>query len=519
LSAPTLRETESLYPTIDRVLLMGSPVAGLLILAALFDGVLQNVVMWHWNDVRLARGVALWYGYGLYPGRDSNVPIIGTMHGPVPHLLYSCLAFLKDPTWLLMAGCALSCLLYFGAVLWLHLRGRAKVAGVYGFVACAALLLASPGARYAGLSVHVDALATCFAVLAAGILVRKEAVATRALVASAVLAMLSVASKQTMAPVAIALPCFVWMVDGRRAFARYVAVQATASAAIFAAMLALFRPPRDVLFNTFTLAIQQPNRGSIVPRVIEGIFDVRRDLAAAAAPLLLVIAVCALTPGSFRQKIAKHRWLVFLWMAALQLPIELRAWSTKGGDVNHLSVVMLFVTLSTTIGLVSLWKPDTTGLLARALLVGMLLAHFPIAYGIDHDLRRVGTNATQVAFDYERRYPGRTCFPFNPLATLLAEGRLTHFDDALWDRELAGFPVNALQFSAGFPAGCTLVAFPALEEPHSRMIRALIDDQPVAGEPGLKGWNVYRVKKRTTQSTSTSRPSSYRPGFHRSLLP
>ena len=159
-------------------------------------GVFQNVVAWQWNDVRLARGVALWYGYALYPGRDSNVPIIGTMHGPVPHLLYSCLAFLKNPTWLLLAGSALSCLLYFGAVLWVHIKDRAKVAGAYGFLACAALLLASSGARYAGLTVHVDALATCFAVLAAGILLRYEALGTRALIASAALAMLSVASKQ-----------------------------------------------------------------------------------------------------------------------------------------------------------------------------------------------------------------------------------------------------------------------------------------------------------------------------------
>jgi hypothetical protein len=514
LSAPTLRKTESkLYPSIDRTLAMGAPVVGLLILAALCSGVLENVAVWHWNDVRLARGVALWYGYGLYPGRDSNVPIIGTMHGPVPHLLYSCLAFLKNPTWLLVAGCALSCILYFGAVLWVHVRGGAKLAGVYGFAACAALLLASPGARYAGLSVHVDALATCFAVLAAGILVRKEALGTRALVASAVLAMLSVASKQTMAPVAIALPCFALMVDGKRAFLRYVAVQVAASVAIFAAMLALFRPPSALLFNTFTLAIGQPFVGSIFPRMVQGLYDVRSELAAAGAPLILLIALCALTPGSIREKIAKHRWLVFLWMAALQLPLELRAWSTEGADVNHLSVVILFVALATTLGLVELWKSDTTGLVARALLAGMLLAHLPLAFGIRHDLRTVRTNPTQVAFNYEREHPGRAYFPFNPLAVLLADGKLTHFDHALFNREIAGFATSPEQFAAGFPSGCALVAYPPGGAPHAAMIRALVEDQPSVDEPGLRGWNVYRVKRPVTQLTSESRPLSYRPEF------
>jgi len=340
----------------DRWLAMGAPIAGLLILAALADGVLQNVADWEWNDVRLARSVGLWYGYALYPGRDAKVPIIGTMHGPLPHLLYSCLVFLKDPTWMLTAGCALSCLLYFGAVLLVHIRAGAKVAGVYGFVACAALLLASPGARYASMSVHVDALATCFAVLAAAILVRDEGPGPRALVVSAVLAMLSVACKQTMAPVAIVLACFVWMVDGKRPFVRYAGAQLAASAAIFVAMLALFRPPRALLFNTFTLAIEQPRIGSIAFRMMRGLVDLRSELAAAAAPLLLLIAVWALTPGSLREKIAKHRWVVFLWMAAFQLPVELRARATFGGGVNHLSVVMLFVALATTLGLVRLGR-------------------------------------------------------------------------------------------------------------------------------------------------------------------
>ncbi len=501
------------------MLTIGAPVAGLLILAALCDEVLQNVVVWHWNDARLARSVALWYGYGLYPGRDSDVPIIGTMHGPVPHLLYSCLAFLKNPTWLLVAGCTLSCLLYFGAVLWLHIRDGASVAGAYGFFACTALLLASSGARAAGLTIHVDALAMCFAVLAAGMLVRDGVLGTRAITASAVLAMLSVASKQTMAPVAIALPCFVLMAHGKRAFARYVAVEVAASAAIFAALLGLFRPPRALLFNTFTLAIRQPEMGSIGARMMQGLFDVRSELAAAAAPLVLLIAVCALTPGTIREKISKHRWLVFLWMAIFQLPIELRAWSTFGGEVNHLSVVTLFVVLATTLGLVGLWKPDTTGLVARALLVGMLLAHIPLAFGIGRNLRRVGTNATQVAFNYERRHPGRAYFPFNPLAVLLADGRLTHFDHALFNREVAGFPTSPGQFAAGFPSGCALIAYPPGQQPRAAPIRALIEQQPIVDEPGLNGWNVYRLKTPITRSTSTSRPLSYRPGFRPSLPP
>jgi hypothetical protein len=491
--------------TIDRTLVIGAPLVGLLILAALASGVLRSVASWPWNDARLARGIALWSGYRLYPGRDSRVPIIGTMHGPLPHLLYSCLAFLKDPTLLLIAACALSCVLYFGAVLWLHLRAEASVAGAYGFFACTALLLASRGASFSGFMVHVDACAMCCAMLAAGLLMQAGPPRAWTLSASAVLAVLAVASKQTMAPAAIALPCFVLMADGKRAFARYLVVQIAAVAAIFLAMLALFRPPRDLLFNTFTLAIRQPRTASAAARMMLGLSQVRSELAAAAAPLLVVIAVVALSPGSIREKIAKRRWLVFLWMALLQLPVELRAWSTDGGGSNHLGLVTLLVSLATTCGLVGLWRPNGiatinwTGLAARMLLIGILLVYIPLPFGIFRDLRLVHTSATQVAYNYERQHPGRAYFPINPLAALLAEGRLTHLDAALFDRELAGFPISAEQLAAGLPLGYQLVAYPPGKTPRAAILRELVKDKPRIVEPGLKGWRVYSLGPPVTQ--------------------
>lgn len=478
-----------------------------MILANLVAGILRSVADWRWNDVRLARGIALWYGYPLYPGRAIREPIIGTMHGPVAHLLYACLAFLKNPTILLVAGCTLSCLLYFGALLWLHLRTGRSLAGAYGFFACTALMLASPGGRYSGLTVHVDALAICFAVVAGGMLAMGQP-GSRALTVSAILAVLSVATKQTMAPVAIALPCFVLMTDGKRACARYVATQVAASAAIWLAMLAMFRPPRDLLFNTFTLGIRQPSTGAVAARLMQGLFLLRSEIAAAAAPLLLLIAVVAMSPGNVREKIANHRWLVFLWMAMLELPIELRAWITTGVVVNHLSLITLFIALATTLGLVGLSKMDEdtkgawTGFAARAMLIGMLLATGSLPYEIFRDFRIARNSTTQVAYNYERRHPGRAYFPLNPLAALLTDGRLTHFDPALLNREEAGFPVSREQLAAGIPAGCELVAYPPRQMPRAASLAAFLKDKPLVQEPGLKGWRVYQI----TQPASESRP-------------
>jgi hypothetical protein len=494
---------------IDRVLAIAAPLLALLLLSDLIDGVLRSVETWEWNDVRLARGIALWYGYPLYPAHGFEGPIIGTMHGPLPHLLYSCLAFLKDPTWLLISGCCLSCLLYFGAVLWLHLRTGRSLGASYGFFACTSLLLAVPATRYHGLTVHVDALAICCAMVAAGLLIQTNA---RARTASAVFAMLAIACKQTVAPAAIALAVFVLAVDGRRAFVRYIAVEAAASAAIFAGMLALFRPPRALLFNTFTLAANLPRSAGLTSRILEGLYQIRGDLASVAAPLFLLLAVAAFDTGSIREKICEHRWLVFLCIAVFQLPVELRAWSTAGGDDNHLGVVILFVTLATTVGSLRLWQSSEhpahawRGLAARGLLIGILAANIPIPFTILRDVEQVRKNPTQMAFDYERRHPGHAYFPYNPLAALLADHRLTHFDHALLDRELGGFPITQKQFAAGVPPGLELIAYPPPEGPQSAILHGLLKDTPIAQERELKRWRVYRLRPAATQSTSGSPP-------------
>jgi hypothetical protein len=174
--------------------------------------------------------------------------------------------------------------------------------------------------------------------------------------------------------------------------------------------------------------------------------------------------------------------------------------------------VTLFVLLATTLGLVEFWKPaanttqEWTGIAARALLIGMLLARFPVPYSIFGDLRLVRTSATQVAYNYERQHPGRAYFPFNPLASLLAEGKLTHFDPALLDREIAGYRISAEQLAAGLPASCELVAFPPRHQPSAAILRELVKDKPLVEEPGLEGWRVYRLGPHFTQLTSSSRP-------------
>ena len=93
-------------PAFDRLLAALIPVSGAYLL-------IQTAVMvtkgpfWFWNDVRLARGVELAYGYKLYYDAHGG-PINGTLHAPLGYAVFTGLGVLTSPTVAIVAGCTLS---------------------------------------------------------------------------------------------------------------------------------------------------------------------------------------------------------------------------------------------------------------------------------------------------------------------------------------------------------------------------------------------------------------------------
>ena len=451
---------------------------------------------WLWNEARLAPAFSMMYGYHLYPGRDALAPIAGTLHAPVGYILYAGLAFLKDPTQALLAACTLSAALYFVPLVWLHLRvsgSNRRLIGIYGFFACAAVVVAGPGTSYAAMNVHVDASATAAAVVAAGLLLRPGS-SRRALLFSAFLGVLSVGCKQVMAAVPVALALFVLLADGRRVFFHYVLRQLVSGLFIAAAILLIFRPPQALLFNTYWLATHRPPFGGSA-RFLAGLYDERTALAAIIPVLFLLGSrMIWMDTGALRERLNRNRWLVFLILALFQLPFALRAWTTVGGDFNHLGIVTLFATLAATVGLIAPSGPPFPPALPIALLAGIAIAALPIPWKLPEAISSVYDNSAEVAFRYEKVHPGRAYFPMNPLAALLASGRLTHFDLSLVDREIAGCPITPAQFAAGLPPQYQLIAFsPEQESPGSLLGVARIHSMKPVQEKGLEGWRVFAL--------------------------
>ena len=493
---------------LDRVLLCCSPLPILIVLLNVTRYLLHGP-QWLWNEARLAPAFSMMYGYHLYPGHDTLAPVVGTLHAPVGYILFAGLSFLKDPTIALLAACGLATVLYFTPLVWLHLRAGGKkdrLISLYALLACAAIVVATPGTSYAAFSVHVDASATAAAVLAAGLLVVPRADSggrggTAALTVSAFLGVLAVGCKQIMAPVPVALALFVLLVEGRRTFARYIVMQAVSALAIAGALLAIFRPTQDFLFNTVWLATHRPPF-HIANRLAKGMYFERESLAA-VIPVLFVLGgkMLWLDSGSLRARLRENRWLVFALLAAFQVPFSLRAWTTVGGDHNHLAVVTLFGTIAATLGLALPWHSgngvagDWPALLRRILPVGIIVAVFPLPWGLKASAERLFDNHAEVAFRYEKAHPGRAYFPMNPLASLLAEGRLTHFDPSLVDREITGCDTTPALLAAGLPPHFQLVAWrPDAGGPSSEQMLLLLQSMTPVREPDLEGWRVFAWK-------------------------
>jgi hypothetical protein len=80
--------------------------------------------------------------------------------------------------------------------------------------------------------------------------------------------------------------------------------------------------------------------------------------------------------------------------------------------------------------------------------------------------------------------------PWGVLTTYLATGRLVHFDYALYDRDIAGFPITPEHLRAYLPSKMSMIVF----GPYSQdqyVMRYFPEYSKIISVPELPGWTVY----------------------------
>lgn len=470
--------------------------------------VLRSILMRpqdEWNDIRLARSFALVYGFKIYNGCHELGPVFGTIHPPISHIAYLWVALIRQPTLALVTGSAFSYALILGVLLWFHLQAcsarsaEQRQMQVFAFLSCGLAVIHTEGIAEAVGSIHADAISIFFATLAVGTALQAHPTGRGRWLGSALCAVLAVWSKQTMLPIVFPLLVFAWFRGGFAALSRYFLYLVLSGLGVSLGVIALFWPPQRLLFNILTLSSHKPFPAHVERYVYQGIQAARQDyqvflIGAAAITIYLIFFNQSRNTGSTAGSISPAPVLCFAVFCSL-FPGSLAAEITINGAKNDMGACAFFLVLSLTACLSSqAYHKSGLRIISQIVVTIVLLWNLhPLAIRkTPQAYRNLYSNPTQIAYSYMRLHPGTAYFPYNPLATLLAEGKVYHMDEQLYDREVAGYPVNEVQVRSGVPFNYEVLAVPPGEELQSSYLLKVSAGFTKVSEPGFGGWTFYR---------------------------
>jgi len=478
------------------------PVLSCLFAIELLGGILRAPTL-IWNEIRLSRSLALLEGFHLYPGEHELGPIIGTLHPPISHYLFFPAAEIHDPTTSIVAGSLLACVVVFSALGFALVRSAPLVSGRWAiaalsFLFCGFLIIQSEGTFNTAFNIHTDAAALAFATIACAFVSSRNRMTTVASVwMSAAACVLAIASKQTIAPVALAVSLYIAITEGGKRFALFLLASAVTGGSLLAFLLSVL-PARAFLFNTLILATHRPLKPGYT-EILASAYRVDRLEALPALLPLLFLGICSWTGSrprcEIRQFFAANRWIVYLMASAALVPVSLKAIMTVGSDVNHLGFVLYFLFVAAGLAIQQYFTDANPAarLSSRLFLTaGILVSVAPgMVLTVHASLRNLRENASQTAHTYNLRHPGVAYFPCNPMTSLLKDGKLYDLDIALYDREIAGYPLTPQQLQSGLPYSLTRVALPPGEHIQSKALQGLFAGFVRIADPELPGWIVY----------------------------
>jgi hypothetical protein len=518
--AALYRRSKGKRPAAERLALLVCP-AAVYVAAVLTVFRIARTPEQDWNSARLAPTVAMLHGAKLYVSPRGNGAVMNTIYPPMSYVAYLPTAIFSRPTSAILAGSSLSWLMVALPAFWLcAAKGRARDArwpslcAVGVMLVFAQAMLTSVPMLMPAFHVHADApmhgfmAASCLALY-----LGREGGQTsaRAAAASALFASLAVWSKQTAAPMVALLPVWVAAADGTKAGRRYLAWLSgflLGCAVVFRA----FFGTSSFFFNVFRIPSRHPwyYQG---PDFVRGVVLLSAEyLSCCLLPAgLLATAVVARkllapepseerTPGGLRAVLRQNPWLLFALTAAASVPTSFLSRIKVGGTWNNYGPTVYFLTLALCALLLE-WHASNRRLGRVRLDAALTLALFvsyasPLASLGERNFddfnyaHRPSRNPQEEAYRFAKRHPSTAYFPWNPLSTLLAEGRLDHFEYGLADRELAGFRVPDAQFWKHVPPGMRYVCFPPLRQDEYTM-KYLPEFTRRVEVPGLPGWICY----------------------------
>jgi hypothetical protein len=443
---------------------------------------------WDWNAARLAPSVAMRYGYNPYAGKDSG-PINGNVYGPVSALVFLPAALAPDPTSAILLAGVISLLLMVLPIVLLQLAmgighdSYKRVTRLTSVLFGVSLLLVFPGIEYAVGSIHADSPAMGFGLLACIVAIGAARHPSRLrLLACATLTALACYAKQIEVPLGVALFVYLGLSQSWAYAMKFLAYLLAIGVALGLAFGFLFGLP-EMYLNMVRVPSAHPWKRPALGALAQSALVTGLS---GSLLILILLPFCLFLwqdlirrgsesgsgasedtvggPGSVLAQgqatskerggeagglLAEQGWPCLMLAAIAMLPTSVLGGVKVGGGLN--SNHCLYYLAACASFVIFQWSAQVEPALRRA---AMLTCYLLTAVVLGLSAKDIvdlqwftilSKNPQQEAYRFARQHPGEAYFPWNPLSTLMAEGKLYHFEYGVFDRYLANVPPNNLR--------------------------------------------------------------------------
>ena len=499
---------------IERFMAAAAPIVILFVVARIVNESLLAPLQ-IWDTVHLLGAYLLADGKRLfYP--EATGPILDMMYGPVMAISYWPVTLLtRNPAW--AAGFAKSVTLFYflAPSLWLCRRvdrdyPRRRIFVIYVFLAYLYFAFRSPALAGSAFWIHADAPALGWSGLSCMIIyLKKHRESWHWMALSALFAALGMWTKQVLFPLPVGLALYLAITEGAVSVARYFFYFTGASfltTCIFCGWFGF----DNLWFNLITNPSSQPWHRDMMKTEGWAIVELMERLR---WPSIVIFLFCVFhrrsnsveESSSLRDFYDRYRWSLFMLVATLMVPAALVGRMRMGGDLNALSFSTYFMALGLlTLAIQFVAANSSTDdyrfgqtfvkkLMFAYVLSAMLVEVPTLSYYfvcLPKYLHRLETNPASVAYEFSKKHPGVVYMPWNCLETYLAEGKIYHFEYAIFDRELGNLTPTLEHFRAGLPPGMKYVGYPFNEQ--ARHVMKYFPDYVFESTlPELPGWTLY----------------------------
>jgi len=156
--------------------------------------------------------------------------------------------------------------------------------------------------------------------------------------------------------------------------------------------------------------------------------------------------------------------------AIVLVPPSVSGYIKVGGYLNNFGLTNLFVLLAATVGTAAVMTRHDSArgvrvvvTIAACAIIGFRCARVAIIWNqlrpMAATIANPSANQQEIVFRYAKAHPGEVYFPWNNLSTLLAEGKLYHFEWGVQDRLDANLDPTPQQILAHLPPRIRYVAY------------------------------------------------------------